>query len=258
MKTLWLTSLSRSEDAVRKLVAQLRPYGLAVSGHFWEDDLEKMTWAAPREEIAKPEVPAWLILGGQEDLAKPSVRYGLALLAVTVQAKRGPGYPIVLLHPRGETVDRDSLPTPLRSVEALPVDDPGLAPKLVARVHTPAKSAASEYRLDVYGNPHIGQWFEVGPRGGRWAGALFGVAGGEIAFHGVGPQGRLPNQSVLHYPVKGMKVTLGETEYAAWGVQNEIDGDTSYFVKVKGTPDSILFGPHAPGEDADVFVLATR
>ena len=80
----------------------------------------------------------------------------------------------------------------------------------------------------------------------------------EIAFHGVGPKSSLPSKSVLNYPVEGLKLNLGNKEYTAWAVQNELDPDTSYFVKVKGFPESILFGPYSSEEDAEVFVVALK
>jgi hypothetical protein len=44
MKRVWLSSLIKSEDVVKKLIAQLKTYGLEANGHFWEDDLEKVAW----------------------------------------------------------------------------------------------------------------------------------------------------------------------------------------------------------------------
>jgi hypothetical protein len=87
---------------------------------------------------------------------------------------------------------------------------------------------------------------------------MFGVAGAEIAFHAVGPKGSLPTQSSLRYPLKGIKLNLGGKEYIAWAVQNEIPSDISYFVKLEGFPESILFGPYATEEEADVFVVQLK
>jgi hypothetical protein len=47
MKTAWLTSLVTSEEMVRKLISQLKTYGIEAKGHFWENDLEKMAWGKP-------------------------------------------------------------------------------------------------------------------------------------------------------------------------------------------------------------------
>jgi hypothetical protein len=184
------------------------------------------------------------------------VRRGLSLLATTVQAKKGLSFPIVLLAEGGGTTPAPPFPTPLSGAELLSATDPGLAAKLVAMVHTPRADPASEYRIDVYGNTHIGLWFEVGPRQGGWDGAMFGVAGSEILFHGSGPMEMLPAQCTLEWPVKGMKLSLGEREYTAWGVRNRFESRSSYFVKVKECPESVLFGPFPPeGEAADFYVV---
>ncbi len=258
-KSIWMTSLLRDEALVKSLFGKIKGYGLEVGGHFWEDDVAKMAWIGPREELIKPDTAAWVVAVSPEELEKPTVRYGLSALAITVQAKRGGSFPVVLLHPRGKAVDAQALPVPLRSAETMAADDPGLGPKLVAKAHAPAKAAPPrEYRLDVYGNPHIGQWFEVGPNDAAWKGAMFGVSGAEIAFHGVGASGMLPSRSTLEYSVRGMKIEIGGKEYVAWAVQNEIGPKSSYFVKVTGEPDSILFGPYASEDNAEVYILTLK
>ncbi len=257
MRTIWLTSLGRSEENVKKVVALLKPYGVPVQGHFWVDDLPKIAWMAPREEMIKSDVAAWVILATAETFAAPSVRRGLSLLAITVQAKKGLSFPIVLLAEGGGAPPAPPFPTPLAGAEILSAADPGLAAKIVAMLHTPRKDPAAEYRIDVYGSTHIGLWFEVGPRVGRWDGAMFGVAGSEILFHGSGPMEMLPAQCTLEWPVKGMKLSHGDREYEAWGVRNGFESRSSYFVKVKECPESVLFGPFpAEGEAADLYVVA--
>lgn len=258
MKRVWLTSVDRSEEKVRDLIPKLRSYGLEASGHFWEDDLEKMAWIGPREELIRPEVTLWLVLASAESLQSPSIRYGLSLLASTVQAKKGASFPIVLLVERGEIPSPDSLPTPLKAADRLAHADPAMGAKLVARVHSPAKAVAPEYRFDAYGNSQIGQWFEVGPRESAWAGAMFGLSEGEILFHGVGPKGMLPSRSVLNYPSRGLRLNLGGKEYSAWSVRNEVGSGTSYFVKVSGNPASVLFGPFPEEDQGEVYVVTLK
>ncbi len=254
-KIIWLSSLGRAEEEIKKLITQMKTYGLDVQGHFWEDNLANMAWMSPREELIKSEVGLWLILTDPKNLALPSIRYGLSLLAITVQAKKGLLFPIIILLLEGTSLPAETLPTSLKSVEFLSLADPHLSAKLVAKVHAPSPAITPEYRLDVYGNAQIGQWFEVGPAQATWSGAMFGISEGEITFHAVGRKGFLPERAVLNYPLKGIKINLGEKEYVAWAAQNEINDQSSYFIKVKGFPDSILFGPYAPGEEAEVFVV---
>jgi len=257
MKTIWLTSLGRSEEAVQKLASSVAAYGLSVRGHFWVDDLAKMAWMAPREEMIKPETAAWVVLGQAASFGLPSVRQGLSLLALTVQAKKGLAFPVIVLAEPGSPPPAPPFPTPLASAPVWDAADPALPPRLVAAVHTPREEPAAEYRIDAYGTAHAGLWFEVGPRRGTWAGALFGASGAEILFHGTGPKEMLPAQCVLEYPVKGMKLSSGGRDYTAWGVRNILDERTSYFVRVSACPEAVLFGAFpGEGEEAEMFSLA--
>jgi hypothetical protein len=258
MKTIWLTSLGSSKDAVHRLMSQMKSYGLEVDGHFWKDDLKKVAWMAARDNLIDSKIALWAILGSNEDLINPDIRYGLSLLAITAQAKIGLGFPIIVLQTEGEPVPPDSLTTPLKGVDVLPSSSATLGAKLVAKVHTSPKKISPEYYIDVYGNEQIGQWFEIRPAGSNWPGAMFGVDSGEIAFHAVGPFGKLPSKSVLNYPMEGLKLNLGNKEYTAWAAQNELNPETSYFVKVDGFPESILFGPYSTEEAADVYVIKLK
>ncbi len=258
MKTVWLTSVVQSEEKVKNLIAQLKTYGIEVKGHFWEDEIGKMAWAKAREELIKSGISLWLILASSENLKAPSIRYGLSLLCLTLQAQKGISFPVVILLAEGESPSAETLPTPLKGCESLSLTDPSMAAKLVVKLNAPVKEIVPEYRLDTYGNPHIGQWIEVGPCNGSWPGAMFGVSGAEIAFHAVGPKGSLPTQSSLRYPLKGIKLNLGGKEYTAWAVQNEMNVDTSYFVKLEGFPESILFGPYSTEEEAEVYVVQLK
>ncbi|MCP4690748.1 MAG: hypothetical protein GY859_22025 [Desulfobacterales bacterium] len=258
MKKIWLTSLSSDEQGVKKFMTGMKTYGLEVAGHFWENDLEKAAWIKPRDELIDAGTALWAIMGSAGDLRDPEFRYGLSLLAITVQARRGAAFPMVMLQTGPAAPDVENLPTPLANVEVLSAGNPALGAKLVAKVHTPPKASSPAHRLDMYGSDRIGQWFEVGPVNEQWSGVMFGASGAEITFHAVGPAGGLPDKSTLHYPMKGLTMTLGEKEYTAWAARNELDPASSYFVQVKGFPDSILFGPYATEDSADVFVVTLK
>jgi hypothetical protein len=53
MKKIWITSLAHEEKQVQKTMAMLKTYALDANGHFWMDDLKKMVWLCPREELIK-------------------------------------------------------------------------------------------------------------------------------------------------------------------------------------------------------------
>jgi hypothetical protein len=258
MKTLWLTSLSSSEDPPKQFAGQMRKYGFDVKGHFWRDDLQKAAWVGAREELIDSNTLLWAIIANHEELLAPDTLYGLSLLTISVQAQRGLHFPIVILATQDDLIPSDQLSTPLKGSDVIRFSDAGLGAKIVAKAHTPPKALTSEYALDVIANEQIGQWFEVRPTQSTWPGVMFGVAGAKILFHAVGPKCQLPSKTVLNYPMEGLKLEMGEKEYVAWATQNELNAETSYYVKVEGFPESILFGPYSTEESADVFTLKLK
>jgi len=58
--------------------------------------------------------------------------------------------------------------------------------------------------------------------------------------------------------MKGLKVSLGDKEYVGWSVQNELDAQSSYFVRIEGCPESILFGPYSGDQEAEVHVVTLK
>jgi len=258
MKTIWLTSIGSSQEPVKQMMSQMKTYGVEVQGHFWKDDLKKMTWMAAREDVLDTNVSMWSILGSDEELLVPDTLYGLSLLAITVQAQKGLHFPIMILQTQGELVSSEQLSTPLKGADVLSVSGGVIGAKLVAKVHAPPKPLSAEYYLDIYGNEQIGQWFEVRPAQLSWPGVMFGVTGAEITFHAVGPAGSLPSKTTLNYPMQGLKLEMGDKEYCAWATRNELNPETSYFVKVEGYPKSIVFGPYSTEKAADVFVLGLK
>lgn len=255
MKTVWVTALAKDEARVQQVMGQLKTYGLSPNGHFWIDNLEKMAWMGARDEMKNSKASLWLVLASEKELVKPSVRYGLSLMALSTYASNGTGFPVVFLSSGKETVAPATLPTPLRGATVLSDATPAWQAKLVAQVNKPQAQVSQDYRLDVYGDPNLGQWFEVGPSQGAWTGALFGVAGAEITFHAVGAKGKLPERTVLEYEQKGFELTLGDRKFTAWAVKNVVDASQSYFIRVKGQPASLLFSQYAEGQEADVFTL---
>ncbi|MEE4359291.1 MAG: hypothetical protein V2I97_22665 [Desulfococcaceae bacterium] len=254
MKKIWISSLSKNPERVQKTLSMLKKYGLDAGGHFWENDNKKMLWLGPRETLTEADTGLWMILSSDAELADPEIRYGLSMLTLSVQGFRGHDFPIMLIH-EGTLPETASLPTPLQGAGILAEDNPALGAKIVAKVNMPVKKTEAAYRLDIYAIPQLGQWFEVGPAAGEWNGAMCGACGGEPDAHGAGPAGKLPQKAVLEYPMQGLKLNLGEKEYTAWAVQNRLDEKKSYYIRIQGQPDSLVFGPMSQGDDAEVFVL---
>ena len=259
-KSVWITVLEKekNEEAARKLYQTVSTYGLAPAGHFWQDNLEQMAWAGALEELVKNEVALWIILGSAEALGIETVRYGLSLLTVGVHSQRGHGFPIILALTEGD-VSFESLPTPLKGLEVQPATGATLGAKIAAKANMPVPKVEAEYRLDVYGVQGLGQWFEVGPAPGHtWSGVMFGTCGGEITAHGIGPAHKLPERSTLEYPMIGLKLKLGNLEYTANAVKNQLPETDSYYLRIKDYPSSILFGPMSEEDDAEVYVVGLK
>lgn len=256
-KNIWVSILENDEAKGKALFEAIHRYGLGVNGHFWLDDLDKMQWSGAFAELAKPETAAWVIKGTLASLASPTIRYGLALLAAMVHARKGHGFPIVIL-PDGGALDAMALPTPLKGA-TVAVDDATLMPKLVAKANVPMTKVTTEYWLDIHPMPGIGQWFEVGPAEGHaWAGAIFGANGAEVDAHGVGPRGTVPEKCTLEYPMKGVKFTLSDKEFTAWAVKNTLDDKTSYYLRVRGYPESVAFGSLPEGDEGEMYSVGLK
>ena len=255
MKKVWITALEHDQKQVQQILGEVTQYGLDGNGHFWTDDLKQMAWLEPKESLLDKDNVIWILLGTQKSLEIESVRYGLTLLTLTLQAAKGCGFPILLVDTKGD-MNSESLPAPLMGIDVISSGSSSLGAKIVAKAHVPVKKIDTEYRIDVHANPHFGVWFEIGPsKESVWNGAMLGVCGGDIDAHGVGTAGRLPHKAVLEYQMRGLKLKLGEQEYSAWAVQNRIDRDHSYYIRVQGIPKSIVFGSYTTEDDAVMNVI---
>jgi hypothetical protein len=256
MKRIWITALGKNQEEVQKLMGTLKNYGLTADGHFWVDDLVKMSWDSSLEALSEKDTAMWIILGQAEQYEIPTVCKGLSLLALAVQHRRGVGYPILLISAKGD-INQARLPTPLKGADILNLDLANLGPKIVALANKPISRMRPDYRLSLHPIHGIGLWFEVGPAEGSldWPGAMFGVHDAEIDFHGVGPADGIPERAVLEYAMKGMKIELGQDEFTAWAVQNVLSSGSSYYIRVQGTPDKIIFGAFATEDEPEVHIL---
>lgn len=252
MKKIWISSLTKDQAMLQQVLGLAKKYGLETNGHFWTDDVEKFAWLAALEELLKEKADVWIIVGPKEAWLKESIRFGLSLTTIGLQAQRGKGFPIIIINSGEELGDHD-LPMLLKDAEILKLTNPSLGAKLVARANLPIPTITADYRLDIYAHERIGLWFEIGPNQQNWHGILFGVTNGEIDAHGVGPTGQLPQKTVLEYQMQGLKLSLGEKEYSAWAVKNTITPEDSYYVRVRQMAQSLIFGQY-PAEDEELEV----
>ena len=255
-KKVWITSMSKDKAGISALLKLGKKYGLSPDGHFWVDDMEKLAWQAPLDNLIAKETALWIIYADSKDFEKESVRYGLSLLCLSLQSKKGIGFPIMIVS-SDDSLKIDNLPTPFQGAEIFKPDNKTLGAKMTARANKKIKIIEPDYRLDIHANQGYGIWYEIGPSNNeKWAGILAGGLKSEVNAHGVGPKGELPLKTTLEYQMQGIKLELGKDKYSAWAVKNEIDENLSYYVRFSDTPGSILFG-QLPDEEneADFHVL---
>jgi hypothetical protein len=190
-----------------------------------------------------------------KSLQKSSNRYALSLLVAAVREGRGASFPILCVE-LDSILDSITLPTLMRTLPILSATDKGWPAKVVATAFNPHKGELPEFRLVVRAHPFFGQWFETGPRKESWEGILFGVtAEGRITHHAVGPQGQIPERTVLEYQIQDMQIQIGDTPFIAWSVQNRLGPEDSYYTRVEGFPTKIIVGGHPGIDQAEVFVI---
>lgn len=253
-KKVWISALSRDEKSVQAVMAVCKRYALAADGHFWSDDVEKMSWVEAVPALKNNDVALWAIIGRPEDFARDKTRFGLSLLTIAARARRKVQLPVLIISTDGD-ISADSLPAALRDADIVPIAGSTLGAKLVSRSSQAPQPAATDYRLNVHGLPGIGLWFEIGPSSLNWQGVMAGVNGAIIDAHGVGPAYGIPERAVLEYPIKGMKIQLGDARFDTWAVKNNLDSSQSYYVRCQGMPKSLLFGPFSDDDEAEVHVL---
>jgi len=255
MKSVWISSLAVPEKEVRALMQKLKTYGLDPSGHQWSGENQAMAWMGPKARLCDDNCAFWAIMGSHEALRNPETRYGLSLLALCVQARRGPAFPVVVLQTDRSPLTVEDLPTPLQRALILYAADDATPAKLVAKAHAKLPDLQAAYHFDMVGDPQLGQWFAVHPSQGVWPGIIFGVDGGQIKVQAVGPAGGLPTTSTLNYPMQGIRLDMGGTEFIAWATRNEVNPDTAYYIKVEGFPKTLVFGAFSEESEAEMFVI---
>ena len=252
-----ITALGAEAAALQAIGATLKRYGLEPAGGVLAvtaDDAAKVAWRPMTESLAERKPALWLIVADAQTLAQPPVRYVLGLMGRTLRALLGRPLPIARLGP-GEAV----LPSPLAGALMLA---PGAAwpAKVVAAVHRKAAGDGAD-RLLVHGNEQLGQWIELAPAQGCWQGLVFGVSGegASIDFQAVGPRGGLPEKSTLAYAQQDLRIDAGARQFVAWALRNAVgetaDGPQSYYARVRGCPEALLWMPYTETDDGEATVL---
>jgi hypothetical protein len=248
MKTVWISALKEDQARVSAVMDALKRYGLKCAGHFWADVPDKLSWRLAVGACQEAKADMWLVLIDSDQIKKSSVRYGLSLMATALRSESGKQFPIATLWNTAPPADHP-LPQLMASAQMIEESNSAWAAKIVAKINAAAKPLEQDHRLDVLGDERLGQWFEISPMSASWDGVIFGVAGlnCEITFQAVGPSGMLPEKATLEYAQEGLRIEAIGREFVAWAVANQVGAGLSYYARVKGLPDALLFMPNAPG-----------
>jgi hypothetical protein len=257
-KRIWLSWLpeAASPGAVNAVATVLSRAGLEVDGAPWNRDVQTVGWLETAGILVDADrADVWMIVGHADDYEVDAVRFGLSMAQVLLRAKRQAPLPTICAGLDAAPVIQ-ALPVLLQRAIALGPPQAAWGAKAVAAALRPGSVAPDEpFRLSVIAHSSLGQWFEIGPADAPWEGAVFGVEDGEITHHGVGPSGMLPERSTLEYPSMGLRIDAGGREFTCCSVKNRLERGSSYYVRTRGSPRSILFGEHPEQDQAEVRIL---
>ena len=261
MKNIWITSLSDEPALIKEVGAVLQRYGMRGQAHVWQDNLEKHYPQICLEQLQTQSPDAWLILGRESELQQASVRYGISLISASLACQSRPPA-LFFLSPR-KLSEQQALPDLCQQLSAtmLSLDATNWAAKIVATLARPSTASDSPVRLRVWGNEQIGQWLELSPETQAWQGMIFGVSGqigtkpAAVSFQAVGPRGGLPQKTTLEFAQQGLEIQASERNFSAWALRNPIALGNSYFCRIDGHPEQILFMPYSDAEQADATIV---
>lgn len=74
-------------------------------------------------------------------------------------------------------------------------------------------------------------------------------AGAGINFQAVGPAGALPQTATLEFAQEGLKIEASSGEFTAWAVRNLVGPESSYYARITGMPEEIVFMPYTDADD---------
>jgi hypothetical protein len=255
-KCAWLIAWGEGVDPAAQLVAgAARQYGLNIKGQHWPEK-EKQAWLASAKEAAQAQAAVILLVTTHAVYAQPENRRALALFRLLLQSllnRQVDG--VVLLQGPPPTEPFPDLfgSEVLGDWMVVGPTDKWVA-RAVARAHVPTKSSLPLH-LSIYAEERLGVWLELRPNKAEGSqGFIAGVsgAGADITFHAVGLSGRLPDKSVNEYELRGLKFDTEGIAFNAWGLQNKIAPEQSYFIRLEGEPDVLAFGALPGGEISEL------
>lgn len=216
--------------------AELRSVGFATFSIPWKElGAQQNGWIQILPPLNDPTVNAWVIVGKPADFTD-QMRSQIALLTLAMTRQHPPLTAFVLT---GEGEFHD-VPFMLNHVQIYGKNKK-YAAKLMASRARPAQFEALPFHVKAHLDPLIGAWLEVGPpEGDVWAGFMAGVTLAEVVAFGVGPRGKLPKGSTLHFPQLGIQGQLGETPFSACAAKNTLSSEASCYLRLDGLPGLVF------------------
>lgn len=239
--------MEKNEDIAKAVFNTIGKYGLEANGHFWNHEEPEITKEIPSVELENAD--AWVIIANDDIPQRAMIGLSLTLLMLKNFSKNR--IPVLI-------VGKEQPLSPILSyAEFCALDKLGV--KLAAKTAIKKPWPQEEFRICAHSQAGVGFWLEVGPISDSWQGVLVGAdysLNGQLDFQAVGPKGSMPEHSTLNYPFKDAKLTLNDIEYTAYGCQNVLTEDDSYFVRLKGVTPSVIIG-QGLSEDASMecFVI---
>lgn len=255
-KCAWIINLGSNDAPAQAAAMQLAQYGLTPKGQRWPTDNEN-AWMTSAQEAAEANAAIVILIGSAQELSSEKNQRDLALFRLslqTLQHKAVNGLALVSGEPLpGNAPERAGLLT-----DWLFPADARWPARAVARAHAPV-APKWPARLGLYAQERLGVWLEVHPAPNETsAGALVGVSGNDasISFHATGPAGSLPERSVNEYEIQGLKFDIGNLAFDAWGLQNTLTPEQSYYVRIEGKPNYLAVGALPEGQLEEVHVIS--
>lgn len=268
-KTIVITSLENNENLIRSIGQEIADKGLNVIATAWQDTSDSIGLTI--KELLQADAALWIIFGDNKTFENSQTRASISLIYLAVLHQRDNKIFPVLFSPNQ---DEQSFTPPnifcnsenfAEIKNATTILKNKIATKafiLASKNHNEKflQQAENNYRLNVICPTGLGLWLEVGTTQHNWQGVLLGSCGNdtEPVAHGVGVKDILPQRSTLNYQVKGMQLEISEQKkFIAWGCQNLLTPDVSYFVKLNNIPTDIIFSefPREGEEFPEMFVI---
>jgi hypothetical protein len=258
-KSAWLIAVGEGVDPVAQIAAaELRKYGVQVKGQHWPLK-EKQAWLASADEAAQANAGLIILVTTPELYGAADIKKSLSFFRLYLQTKLGrhiEGF--VHLVGQVDTAASQTFPSGQHVLGDwwIPGAEKWVA-KAVARLHAPSKSSLPIV-FRAYAQERLGVWLEVRPNIGQAIqGCFLGVTGegAKITFHAVGESSRLPDRTINEFESKGIKFEFAGAEFEAWGLQNNLNPNDSYFVRLEGEPTAIAVGAMPGGEITEVDLV---